>query len=145
MATPLTLDSTAAAVDYVLDTFTGDIVLGVPLGVGKPNPFVNANYHRIKANPTRRLKIITALSLEKPVGKSDLERAFLAPLVDRVFADYADLEYVKDLRGSGLPPNIEICEVFMKTGDYLGNGVAQQHHMSCNGPSDCRQAKGRGT
>ena len=104
MATPLTMDSTAAAVDYVLDTFTGDIVLGVPLGVGKPNPFVNAYYHRIKANPTRRLKIITALSLEKPVGKSDLERAFLAPLVDRVFADYADLEYVKDLRGSGLPP-----------------------------------------
>lgn len=132
MPTPLMMDSIAAAVDHVLDTTPGDIVLGIPLGVGKPNPFVNALYHRMKANPARKLKIITALSLEKPVGKSDLERHFLAPLVERVFADYPDLEYVKDLRGPGLPPNIEVCEVFMKTGDYLGNTVAQQSYMSTN-------------
>lgn len=132
MPTPLMMDSIAAAVDHVLDTTPGDIVLGIPLGVGKPNPFVNALYHRIKANPARKLKIITALSLEKPVGKSDVERHFLAPLVERVFADYPDLEYVKDLRGPGLPPNVEVCEVFMKTGDYLGNAVAQQSYMSTN-------------
>jgi hypothetical protein len=56
----------AAAVDHVLDTdnLPGDIVLGIPLGIGKPNPFVNALYRRIKANPARRLRIITALSLE---------------------------------------------------------------------------------
>jgi acyl-CoA hydrolase len=126
------MDSIAAAVDHVLDTTPGDIVLGIPLGVGKPNPFVNALYRRIKANPARRLKIITALSLEKPVGKSELEQNFLAPLVERVFADYPDLDYVKDLRGSGLPPNIEVHEVFMKTGDYLGNPAAQQHHISTN-------------
>ncbi|MFZ3219477.1 MAG: acetyl-CoA hydrolase/transferase C-terminal domain-containing protein, partial [Rhodoferax sp.] len=132
MPTPLMMDSIAAAVDHVLDTTPGDIVLGIPLGVGKPNPFVNALYHRMKANPARKLKIITALSLEKPVGKSDLERHFLAPLVERVFGDYPDLEYVKDLRGPGLPPNIEVCEVFMKTGDYLGNTVAQQSYMSTN-------------
>lgn len=132
MQAPLLIDSLEAAVDHVLDTTPGDIVLGIPLGVGKPNPFVNALYRRIKANPARRLKIITALSLEKPVGKSELERHFLAPLVERVFEDYPDLEYVKDLRGDGLPPNIEVCEVFMKTGDYLGNDVAQQSYMSTN-------------
>lgn len=132
MPTPLTIASIDAAVDHVLDTTPGDIVLGIPLGVGKPNPFVNALYRRIKANPARHLRIITALSLEKPVGKSELERHFLAPLVERVFEDYPDLEYVKDLRGGGLPPNIEVCEVFMKTGDYLGNEVAQQNYMSTN-------------
>ncbi|TXT40332.1 MAG: hypothetical protein FD135_1356 [Comamonadaceae bacterium] len=129
---PFMIDSIAAAVDHLLDTIPGDIVLGIPLGVGKPNTFVNALYRRIKANPSRRLKIITALSLEKPVGKSELERHFLKPLVDRVFADYPDLEYVKDLRGPGLPPNIEVSEVFMKTGDYLGNPVAQQNYISSN-------------
>lgn len=132
MPTPLMIDSIDAAVDHVLDTTPGDIVLGIPLGVGKPNPFVNVLYRRVKANPARRLKIITALSLEKPVGKSELERHFLAPLVERVFEDYPDLEYVKDLRGGGLPANIEVCEVFMKTGDYLGNEVAQQNYMSTN-------------
>ena len=132
MAQPLTLETIDAAVDQVLDRIPGTIVLGVPLGIGKPNPFVNALYRRVKASPARRLRIITALSLEKPVGKSDLERHFLEPLVERVFGDYPDLEYVKDSRGGGLPANIEVHEVFMKTGDYLGNGAAQRDYISSN-------------
>jgi acyl-CoA hydrolase len=127
-----TLSSIDAAVDRVLDTIPGDVVLGIPLGIGKPNPFVNALYARIKANPARRLRIVTALSLERPVGHSDLERHFLAPLVERVFADYPDLQYVKDLRAGHLPPNVEVCEFFMKTGDYLGNEAAQQRYISTN-------------
>jgi hypothetical protein len=51
---PLFIDRIDAAVDHVLDTVPGDIVLGMPLGIGKPNPFVNALYRRIKANPARR-------------------------------------------------------------------------------------------
>ncbi|WP_298831032.1 acetyl-CoA hydrolase/transferase C-terminal domain-containing protein [uncultured Piscinibacter sp.] len=132
MPRALFIDSIEAAVDHLLDTVAGDIVLGIPLAVGKPNPFVNALYRRIKANPARRLRIVTALSLEKPVGKSELERHFLAPLVERVFEDYPDLAYVKDLRAGTLPPNIEVREFFMKTGDYLGNPAAQQNYISTN-------------
>lgn len=132
MAAPLYIDSIEAAVDHVLDTVSGDIVLGIPLAVGKPNPFVNALYRRIKANPARRLRIVTALSLEKPVGKSELEQHFLGPLVERVFEDYPDLLYVKDLRAGTLPPHIEVREFFMKTGDYLGNATAQQNYISTN-------------
>ena len=132
METPLMIDSLAAAVDHVLDTVSGDIVLGIPLGIGKPNPWVNALYRRIRANPARRLTIVTALSLEKPVGKSDLERHFLEPLVARVFGDYPDLDYVKDGRAGALPPNIEVREFFFKTGDYLGNLAAQQGYISTN-------------
>lgn len=126
------IDSIEAAVDHVLDSVVGDIVLGIPLAIGKPNPFVNALYRRIKGNPARRLRIVTALSLEKPVGKSDLERHFLEPLVARVFEDYPDLAYVKDLRAGTLPPNVEVREFFMKTGDYLGNPSAQQNYISTN-------------
>jgi acyl-CoA hydrolase len=129
---PLYIDRIDAAVDHVLDTVAGDIVLGIPLGIGKPNPFVNALYRRIKANPARKLRIITALSLEKPTGKSELEAHFLEPLVARVFGNYPDLEYVKDLRAKALPPNIEVREFFMKTGDYLGNSAAQQGYISTN-------------
>ncbi len=129
---PLFIDRLDAAVDHVLDTIAGDIVLGLPLGIGKPNPFANALYRRIKANPARRLRIITALSLGKPVGRSDLERHFLEPLALRLFADYPDLDYVQDLRANALPPNIEVREFFMKTGDYLGNASAQQGYISTN-------------
>lgn len=131
-AAPLFIDRIDAAVDHVLDSVAGDIVLGLPLGIGKPNPFVNALYRRIKANPARRLRIVTALSLAKPMGHSELEQHFLEPLVERLFADYPDLDYVKDLRAHALPPNVEVREFFMKTGDYLGNAVAQQGYISTN-------------
>jgi acyl-CoA hydrolase len=132
MKTPLFVDSIEAAVDHTLATIKGDIVLGIPLAIGKPNPFVNALYRRVKADPTRRLCIFTALSLEKPVGKSELEQHFLEPLVARVFGNYPDLEYVKDSRAGTLPPNIEVREFFMKTGDYLDNDTAQQNYTSTN-------------
>ena len=69
MPAPLMIDTIDAAVDHLLDTLPADIVLGIPLGVGKPNPLVNALYRRIRANPSRSLRIITALSLEKQVGQ----------------------------------------------------------------------------
>lgn len=131
-AKPLFIDRIDAAVDHVLDTVQGDIVLGLPLGIGKPNPFANALYRRIKANPARRLRIVTALSLARPVGKSELEQHFLEPLVERLFGDYPDLDYVRDLRANALPPNVEVREFFMKTGDWLGNAVAQQGYISTN-------------
>ncbi|MBE2264106.1 MAG: acetyl-CoA hydrolase [Burkholderiaceae bacterium] len=132
MTAPLMIDSVKAAVDHVLDTIPGDIVLGIPLAIGKPNTFVNELYRRIKGNPSRKLRIITALSLIKPVGKSELEQHFLDPLVERVFADYPDLEYAVDLRAHKLPPNVEVREFFMKTGDYIGNDEAQQNYISTN-------------
>jgi acyl-CoA hydrolase len=129
---PKNLSSLHAAVDEVLARIDGPIVLGLPLGIGKPNAFVNALYRRVAADPSRHLTILTALSLEVPEGKSDLERAFLGPLVERVFKDYPDLEYVKASRAGKLPPNIEVREFFMKTGDYLHNVGAQQQHICTN-------------
>lgn len=85
MKQPLVIASIDACVDHILDRVSGTVVLGIPLGIGKPNPLVNALYRRIKANPARRMRILTALSLEKPVGHSDLEKNSLQPLVKRVF------------------------------------------------------------
>ncbi len=132
MNSPLLMTRTDDAVDLVLQRIPGDIVLAIPLGIGKPNPLVNALYQRIKADGVRRLRIVTALSLELPRGKSDLEAHFLAPLVKRVFGNYPDLAYVKDLRAGTLPANIEVREFFLKTGDYLGNAPAQQGYICTN-------------
>jgi acyl-CoA hydrolase len=139
-----TLNTLGAAVDAVLSGIEGPIVLGMPLGIGKPNPFVNLLYQRVKADPTRRLTIITALSLEVPSGKSELEQHFLAPLVERVFKDYPDLDYVKDGRAGKLPPNIDVREFFFKTGDYLSNDTAQQQYISTNYTFVARDMLGQG-
>ena len=76
-------------------------------------------------------QVIDVLRDKKPIGKrvavigsgaSAIQFVpQIAPLVERLFKDYPDLEYVKDLRAHALPPNIEVREFFMKTGDYLGN------------------------
>ena len=132
MSTPSHFNSIEACVDTLFATVGNHITLGIPLGIGKPNPLVNAIYRRVKANKAFKLKIITALSLEKPHGHSDLEKRFLEPFVERVFGNYPDLDYVTDLRQGKLPPNIEISEFFMKTGDYLDNPTAQQSYIYSN-------------
>ena len=141
---PLCLDTVDAAVDAVLARIPGTIVLALPLGIGKPNPFVNRLYQRIKADPSRRLVIVTALSLEVPSASSELEQAFLGPIVERVFGGYPDLDYVKDVRARRLPAHIEVREFFLKTGDYLGNGPAQQHYISTNYTFAARDMLGHG-
>lgn len=51
------------AVDHVLSEIDGPIHLGLPLGLGKPNRWVNALYERVRDLPERQLTIYTALCL----------------------------------------------------------------------------------
>jgi len=132
MTRPNFFSTIDTAIDSLIAHVGNRIVLAIPLAIGKPNPFVNALYRRVKESPALHLKILTALSFEKPRGHSDLEQRFLGPFVERVFGDYPDLDYVADSRHRRLPPNIEIYEFFMKTGDYLDNPVAQQHYIYSN-------------
>lgn len=123
-------------IDDCLDdllTRIGPIIrLGIPLGIGKPNPFINAFYARAKMNPLIQLRILTALSLEKPKAKTDLEQRFLGPFVDRIYGDYPDLNYVADRHQGQLPKNVDVVEFFLKSGDYLSNDYAQQQFLCSN-------------
>ncbi len=125
-------DRIDAVVDTILERVGNRIILGIPLGIGKPNPLVNALYHRVQANPALHLTIITALSLQKPHGSSELEKRFIDPFVERVFGDYPDLDYVLARRSNSLPANVRVIEFFVKTGDYLNNDVAQQDFLYSN-------------
>ncbi|MBK9520309.1 MAG: acetyl-CoA hydrolase [Rhodocyclaceae bacterium] len=126
------MHSMSEVVDAIIMRTGSAIVLAIPMGIGKPNHLVNALYRRVKGDPSLTLKILTALSLERPVGHSDLEQRFLEPFAARVFGDYPDLDYVKDSRAGSLPSNINVFEFFFKTGDYLGNSRAQQNFIYSN-------------
>ena len=108
------------------------IVVGSPLGIGKPNHLLNALYARAARDPGIQLRIMTALSLERPSWHSDLERRFIEPFAARVFGDYPELEYMRALRSRRLPPNIELSEFYFKSGAMLGLPQAQQEYLSSN-------------
>jgi len=129
---PMIVTDVDAAVDQIIERVGKRIVVGLPLGLGKPVELANALYARAKADATLQLKILTALSLEKPSAGSRLEAAFLKPFVDRVFAGVPELDYMQALRDGSLPPNVEISEFFFKPGSLLNNAHAQQHYVSSN-------------
>ncbi|MEW5735924.1 MAG: acetyl-CoA hydrolase/transferase C-terminal domain-containing protein [Thermodesulfobacteriota bacterium] len=108
------------------------IVLGIPLGLGKPNHVVNEFFRRASEDPQIHLTIVTALSLEKPTWSSELERRFLEPFVERVFGGVPDLEYVKALRANAMPQNVELVEFYFKPGAFLGVASAQQNYINSN-------------
>ena len=120
------------AVDDVLARLPKHIHLGLPLGLGKANRFVNALYQRIKLLPERRLTIYTALSLGRPPLGDGLQRRFLEPFVERVFGDYIELDYLADLHRNTLPDNIHVEQFFMQPGSLLNSPAAQQDYVSSN-------------
>ncbi|ELR67665.1 Acetyl-CoA hydrolase [Photobacterium marinum] len=118
-------------VDQVLKTVGNNVVLGAPLAIGKSVTFINALYQRAKTDPSINLRIETGISLEKPVGKSKLEKNFLEPFVEREFAGVPDLDYMMDLRKGAVPDNISVGEFFFKAGSFL-NSPQQQKYTSTN-------------
>ncbi len=109
-----------------------DLVMGLPLGLGKPVQLVNAFYRRVAADPSLTLHIYTALSLEKPVPGSPIEAGLAGPILERLFGDFEDLDYMKAIRGDGLPPNIRVSELYFKAGSMKSVPMAQQNYISSN-------------
>jgi len=120
------------AVDVVMERLGKVIAVGLPLGLGKPVEFINALYGRAIADPQIRLRILTALSLERPAPTQPLEKAFLQPFLERVFGDSPELDYASDLRLGAVPANVEIREFFFRPGAFLDNAHAQRNYISSN-------------
>jgi hypothetical protein len=121
----------AIAEDIVRHVGT-NLVVGLPLGLGKANHIVNALYARAVADRSIRLTFFSALTLEKPRPSNLLERRFISPVIDRLFGGYPDLAYADALRANELPANVEVVEFFFLAGRWLHVPFAQQHYISAN-------------
>jgi hypothetical protein len=131
-ALPRPFDDVGECVEATLRRVGSRVVLGAPLGIGKPNHLLNEFYRRAGRDPSLRLTIFTALSLNRPTARSELEARFLEPFVARVFGDYVDLDYVKAAHAGRLPPNVEIREFYLQAGAWLGCAPIQQDYLSAN-------------
>jgi acyl-CoA hydrolase len=143
-AGPIPFQDPERIADAIIARVGKNIVLGLPLGLGKANHVANALFHRAAADPSIDLRIFTALTLEKPRGKSELERRFVAPLAERLFAGYPELAYGVAQREGRLPGNVKVDEFFFAAGTRLGIASAQQNYISANYTHALRYLLGRG-
>ena len=109
-----------------------NIVLALPLGLGKANHVANSVFNRAAGDPSMALRIFTALTLGKPRPKRELERRFLEPISARLFDGYPALAYDEALLQNRLPPNIEVNEFFFLAGSRLNVAASQRNYISAN-------------
>ena len=124
-------DPEAIAEDVIRDVGT-NLVVGLPLGLGKANHIANALYTRAAADRSINLTFFSALTLERPRPSNPLERRFISPVIERLFGGYPDLAYADALRANALPPNVQVIEFFFLAGRWLHVPFAQQHYISAN-------------
>ena len=110
-----------------------ELIVGAPLGIGKPNPLLNALWEYAKQNSDLNLEVFTALSLQVPKGKSFLEKQFLQPFTNRIFGEnYPDLTYIQDVIADKVPSNMKLTEFYMQSGKMLSSNTAQKNYTSSN-------------
>jgi len=129
---PLRTDDLNQVVDQIIAQVGPNIVLGLPLGLGKACTIANALYQRACDDPDISVTFLTALTLEAPTTKSLLAQRFLDPIADSIFAGYPELAYAKHARAGTLPKNVQVKEFFLSPGKWLGAATAQQSYISVN-------------
>jgi hypothetical protein len=130
--TPKLFSSPEAIADHIVREVGPNLIVGLPLGLGKANHIINALYARAVADRTISLTLFSALTLEKPKPTNLLERRFIDPVIERLFGAYPDLAYADAVRKDELPPNVQVIEFFFLAGRWLHVPFAQQHYISAN-------------
>ncbi len=141
---PTAMTTVEECVDAAIAVVGKQIVLGAPLGLGKPNQLVNAFYRRAASDDSIELTIFTALSLEVPKPTSDIEGRLLQPFLDRHFGTYVELAYMQDLKAGKLPPNVTVHEFYFRAGSMKGIDSAQRDYVSTNYTHVARDLADRG-
>jgi acyl-CoA hydrolase len=141
---PQMFDDVGEIVEEALRRVGKKVVLALPLGIGKPNLVANEFFRRARSDATLDLTIVTALSLRKPKGGSDLERRFIEPLAERIFGNYPELDYLQAVRAGTMPQNARVIEFFLEPGSLLGSAHAQTHYLSANYTHVARELLHRG-
>ena len=134
-------ESCHQAAEQIFAAVGNDIVMAIPIAIGKPIGVVNALYDRAKADPSLKLTIITGLTLARPVLNNKLERRLVGPILDRLLNDYEDPSYELDRIHNAVPSNIKIVEFFLAPGKFLNNAYVQRHYISSAYSSVLRDLK----
>lgn len=141
---PRRWDALAPCVDAVLETVGPTLVVGTPIGLGKPVPVLDELWRRALADPGIELTIVTGLTLTRPRPRGELERRLLAPVLERLFAGCVEPAWAGPRRAGRLPPNVRVLEFYLQAGALLSSPHAQRDFVSSNYSDVVRDALDRG-
>lgn len=116
------------------------VVIGVPLGLGKPIGLLNALYRIACEDKSIVLTIVTGLTLARPTLHNELEKRFVGPVLDRILKDYEDPLYEQARVLQQVPNNIKILEFFLTPGKFLNNRYVQQNYICSKYTSAARDS-----
>jgi acyl-CoA hydrolase len=133
-----------ACVDALIAKLGNQLAVALPLGLGKPVELLDALYARASASAEISLRILTALSLERPQESNPLRGLLLNSVFDRLYANYTEPRYCTAVRNGKLPDNITVREFYFKPGSRLGNDYAQQNYVSSNYTHAARDVAAQG-
>lgn len=119
------------AVDTIIDRLGPDLVVGTPLGIGKPLALLDEIYERARDDPSLRVHFITALSLAPPRAGSELERRMLDPIAERM-EGWEESAWVADMERGEVPGNVRISEFYLTPGAFVDADHAQRWHINSN-------------
>lgn len=125
-------DSARELADAVVLSVGKQVVLGLPIGIGKATRVVDALYERARNDSSISLTVFTGLTLETPAGTSSLEKRLLGPLVERLYAQWQTPEYAADAARGTLPANVTVREFYLRPGASMGDAPVQQNYTSVN-------------
>jgi len=126
-------DALEAVLDAIFARAGAQIAVAAPLGLGKPHRLLNALYARVVADPSRRMQLYTALSLDPPSPRAGLEGRFLEPFLARHFGeDFPRLAYAVAQKADALPANVQVEEFYLQSGGALSSRQAQSSYNALN-------------
>ena len=144
MPAPLIVLDTESALNAILETIGPRLIVGTPLGLGKPNLLLNALFERVARDSKLSLQLLTALSLDLPPLGKGLQRRFLGPFLQRHFGDaYPRLSYLSSKQAP--PSNIQVTEFYLASGSALGNAQVQRRYACLNYTHVAREMASRQT
>ena len=104
----VTCQSAEETARTIVERVGSEVVLGLPIGIGKATHVADALFELATRDPSISLTIFTGLTLEPPQGQSELEKRFLEPLVERLYTDWPVPRYVDAIRTGSLPANVRV-------------------------------------
>jgi acyl-CoA hydrolase len=128
----VTCQSAEETARTIVERVGPEIVLGLPIGIGKATHVADALFELASQDSSISLTIFTGLTLEPPQGNGELEKRFLEPLVERLYSNWPVPRYADAIRTGSLPANVRVQEFYLRPGGYLGNAYVQQEYSSIN-------------